>query len=179
MEGMKVDRQGVSDEELVRLCWDSHKEAFDKLIDRYYRLIFDFVEARVRDFHAAEDIVQEIFFRAYMELGRCREPSKFAGWLFMIAKDRCYKWIRKHRKHFHVSIEGLKEGSLSDIRTEQTGDTQMRLDIQDAISSLPDEQQLILTLKYKEGLSCEEIATILARPVGTITGWLSRAYEFL
>jgi RNA polymerase sigma-70 factor (ECF subfamily) len=165
-----------SDEELVRLCQDSHKEAFDELVERYWRRIFSYVASQIGDLGAAEDVVQESFFRAWIALDRCGRPSEFAGWLFMIAKDQCYKWLRKNRRSFHAPWASLHRQAKSQLQQEPRDDI---LDLQEAISNLPEHQRLALTLRHQEGLSFKEIAKIMGKPMGTITSWIFRAYETL
>jgi RNA polymerase sigma-70 factor (ECF subfamily) len=55
-----------ADEELVRECLNGSREAFDELIERYYGMIYDYVYARIRDYHWAEDVTQEAFLQAYV-----------------------------------------------------------------------------------------------------------------
>jgi RNA polymerase sigma-70 factor (ECF subfamily) len=162
------------DEELVRLCQDSHKEMFNELVRRYYRRIFNYVVSVVRKVQDAEDVVQETFFRAYRYLHQCKNPDKFAGWLFAIASEQSRYWLRRQRGYlFHASLAGLQQ---EDKPTCRKGEM---LDIMDAVARLPDEQRQVFVLKHQDGLSCKEIAAMLDKPLGTITGWLSRAYENL
>jgi RNA polymerase sigma factor (sigma-70 family) len=108
-----------SDEELVRLSQDSHKEAFNELVRRYYRLVFNTVFPRIREISSAEDVVQETFLRAFQMLGKCRRGSEFAGWLSTIARRVSQNWLRKNRRYLDLLNKGLERGDAPDRKVSE------------------------------------------------------------
>lgn len=169
-----------TDEELVRLCQDGFKEAFDELMNRYHSIIYDYVASQIRDADIAQDVVQETFLRAYRAISRCTRGSTFAGWLFTIARHKCQEYFRyRHRrllKATRVSLprQGPNMDPAAQAQKRETWDL-----LHKAVDELSEEYRVVLFLKHQNGMSCKQIAQVMGKPLGTITGWLSRAYEIL
>ena len=87
----------ISDELLVRKVLDGDKSSFGILVDRYKRSVFLHSIKTTQDFHDAEDITQDVFIEAYLNLQKLKEPSKFGSWLRGITQNLCRMWIRKKR----------------------------------------------------------------------------------
>jgi RNA polymerase sigma factor (sigma-70 family) len=162
-----------SDEELVRLSQDGRRDAFAQLVHRHYRPVFRYLLFKLRDYHAAEDVTQETFFRAYIKIKSCKQVSRFAGWLFMVAKDQCYKWCLRNKDRYPVAPRPLEEDE-GVFRDEST-----ILDLREGIMNLPEPQRMALSLKYGKGLTCEEVAKIMGKPLSTVKSLIFRAYQRL
>jgi RNA polymerase sigma-70 factor (ECF subfamily) len=160
-----------SDEELVQLSLDSCKEAFGELVHRYYAPLYGWILSQIKDMHTAEDLTQEAFMQAYRSLRRCRKPSNFAGWLFGIAKHMCLRWYRYCQRHLPVSYVSLQRLAEYAGPAAQDDTMQSKIDaLHKAIPKLSQEYHLILSLKHLHGMSCKEIASVLGKPIGTVTG---------
>jgi RNA polymerase sigma-70 factor (ECF subfamily) len=169
--------KGMTDEELVLLSLGNDKEAFGELVLRYYKGVYSFIFLRVGEAMAA-DLVQESFLKAYQSLRGCKDPRGFSRWLFTIARNVCRRYKRdevRHRRALCLRPTNCHEVSTVDqvIRKE----TLQRL--YQGLSLLPQDQQLVLTLKHKQRLTCRQIAEYMGKPLGTITSLLSRACENL
>src|SRR5579871_773598 len=92
------DMSGIADDdELVRQTLQGDREAFHRLIERYYRPVGGFILKHVQQADVVEDLLQETFLEAYQALKMGRTPRRFSSWLFGIAHNRCGKWLRRKR----------------------------------------------------------------------------------
>jgi RNA polymerase sigma-70 factor (ECF subfamily) len=165
---------------LVRLCLGGSKEAFDELIRRYHSPIFGYTASKIKDQLQAEDVVQEVFLRAYTSLPRFKGPG-FAGWLFKIAKHICQKWLRDTARRISRETKAtlLHKTGSQDQPSEHSIDREAVQLLREAIVGLPDHWRMALFMKFDTGMSLREIAARLGKPEGTIKSWLSRAYQTL
>ena len=162
----------LTDEECVELCRDGHLEDFSLLVDRYQKPLFAYLVRRLGDPGEAEEAAQESFVRAFQALKRLRKPGSFHAWLIGIAG-------RVMKEHFR-SDKRREQDQDADALWRETAPTpppECRLD--EAIAILPETCRQVILLRYYEGLSCQEIATRLGAPLGTVTKTLSRAYGLL
>ena len=86
-----------NDAQLVREVLSGNDEAFNILVQKYQKGIHALVWRKIGDFHYAEDIAQETFIKAYEKLSTLKEPSQFAGWLYVIANRLCINWLQRHK----------------------------------------------------------------------------------
>jgi RNA polymerase sigma-70 factor (ECF subfamily) len=87
----------MQDTELVIQALQGDKEAFGKLVDRYQGAVYGLCFHLVGNFADAQDLAQEAFVRAYLDLHQLREPSKFASWLYRVTMNVCKMWLRKRK----------------------------------------------------------------------------------
>src|SRR5262245_25876395 len=172
----------ASDADLVRRTMQHDTEAFHQLTVRYYRPVAGFVLKRVQRPDLVEDLVQETFLEAFQALKTGRGPEKFSSWLFGIAHNRCGKWLRRKRPVLFAPDDAPEiavapsEQALHEELEEQ--EKQMA-QLQTRLQELPPETRRLLELKHRDGMTCEEIAAEVGRPVGTIKSLLSRTYKLL
>lgn len=117
----------------------------------------------------AEDAVSKAVLLAWRSVGRLRDPTKIKPWLIKITVNCAYEIRRKSGRV--TFLEEIIEPSAPD---EHRYD-----DLWEAVSALPDERRIAVTLYYYDGLTVEEIAKILRLPDGTVKSRLSRAREQL
>ena len=84
-----------NDEELVRRCLNGEQAAFGFLVDKYKGAVHALARKKLRNHHDAEDVAQEAFLNAYENLPSLKEPSRFAGWLYVITAHECARRIKK------------------------------------------------------------------------------------
>lgn len=175
------------DAELVRQCTRGSREAFDALVEKYYKKIYNLAYRFVGDPEEANDLAQEIFAAAYQNLKKFRGDAKFSTWLFQIASNRGknrFKYL-KRRGYFVNKGKGEsefdKESGVRDIPDySQNPETvlasrQMQKIVQDAIDELEPDHKEIVILRDIEGFSYDEIARMLNLPEGTTKSRLHRA----
>jgi RNA polymerase sigma-70 factor, ECF subfamily len=171
--------------EWIRRCQSGESEAFAPLVDAYQRRIFSIVFHLVRRRNDVEDIVQEIFMKAFAAVESYNSQSSFGTWLNRIAVNHCYDYLRRQRASrvtyfWEMSEEGQRQiESHSHGPSEGGLDTSERLAVGDLAGKLlaraPAEDRVILTLKELEDRSVEEISEILGLKLSTVKVRLHRA----
>lgn len=167
------------DEALVVRLQSGDRSALALLLSRYQRPILGFISGRVRDATLAEDLAQETFLRCVTRVESLREPGAFAGWLFRIAANVC---LDHHRRRVHEP-EALGELVPADERVDTpSGELSTSLlcsRVGQLVEKLPEKQRIAVHLRHQSGLRCREIAQVMGTTVGSVTKWLSRAYDTL
>ena len=168
---------------LIAQTLDGDASAFDQLVRRYQdRLFTSFVH--VTGCHAeAEDVVQEAFIQAYLNLKQFRGQSGFYTWLYRIAFNRTM--TRKRQTRPTVSTDQVGTAPLLDRATqsETPGQRLERLELADQVSTaldrMSEEHRTILVLRELEGFDYQAIAEMLQISLGTVRSRLSRARAIL
>jgi RNA polymerase sigma-70 factor (ECF subfamily) len=171
--------------EWIRRCQSGEKEAFAPLVDAYQRRIFAIVFHLVRRRNDVEDIVQEIFMKAFAAIESYNSQSSFGTWLNRIAVNHCYDYLRRQRSsrvtYFaEMSEEGQRQIESQSQSHEEGGlNSEDKLAVGDLVWKLlaraPAEDRVILTLKEIEDRSVEEISEILGLKLSTVKVRLHRA----
>lgn len=100
----------TEDGKIIRQCLDGESEAFGLLIDKYKASIYALVYAKVRNFHDAQDITQEVFLEAYRDLRSLRRWDSFLWWLYSIAYNQCKDWLKaQYKRPDIIFIEDQEE----------------------------------------------------------------------
>jgi RNA polymerase sigma-70 factor (ECF subfamily) len=165
------------DTSVIRRVLAGEVDAFRVLVERYQGLLCGFVRNLTCDRAEGEDIAQEVFLAAYVNLRSYNsDRSTFSTWLLTIARNRCVNAWKKRRPH---ATQRLPEAA--DFRTPESVLAQKELQQQlDAcLAGLPVEQQTVFVLAEIQGLRHEEIARIEGVRCGTVKSRLNRAKEKL
>lgn len=167
-----------SDAELVSKTLAGEREAFGKLVDRHRRTVFALALQKGFQNAEADDLTQEVFVKAYRGLGGLQDGTAFARWLYGIAGHVFADAARVHkRRRTDVRLESAPELAVSEVAAEELG--RDSADVIRALAELPEDQRMVLTLRYLEGLSPKEIAERLGEPRGTIRSRLHHALNYL
>ena len=175
-----------SDQQLVERVQKGDRRAFDVLVLKYQHRIYSLVSRFIRDSDEIQDVVQEAFIKAYRALPAFRGDSAFYTWLYRIAINTAKNYLVSRSRRppgADVEIEDAEfmEGAdaLRDVADpeSQMMTEQLRVAIDRAISALPEDLRTALTLREFEGMSYEEIATVMNCPVGTVRSRIFRARE--
>ncbi|HEY3964024.1 MAG TPA: sigma-70 family RNA polymerase sigma factor [Planctomycetaceae bacterium] len=161
-----------SDAELVRRSVDGDLAAFETLITRYERSVRSVARAFLADAHACEDATQEIFVAAFRAIQTLRERDRFGAWLMQIARRVSGKLQGQHSR---IPIPG--DISEPAARNPQAANAQAEF-LLSAIERLPEQERLVVTMRYFDGHRTQEIADATGIPLGTVTKQLSRAYLY-
>lgn len=175
------------DHELVLRAQRGDKRAFGMLVDKYQRKLARLLSRMVRDQSEIEDIVQDTFIKAYRALPNFRGDSAFYTWLYRIgintAKNYLVSMGRRPTVSTGVEIEDAENFEDGDeLRTMETPESSMMTKqiaqtVNDTVAGLPEELRTAITLREIEGLSYEEIATIMNCPIGTVRSRIFRARD--
>jgi RNA polymerase sigma-70 factor (ECF subfamily) len=174
----------MEENRLVEQSKKGDEEAFGVLVKKYKTKVFNLAYSFTRDRETADDLAQEVFIKVYYALERFKFKSGFGTWLYRIAINHFKDHIRKHGKERHISFEELgREPSLSEDEIKKKESAQEAADrkklLYQALRSLPEKHQIILTLRDIQGHSYEEIAGILKLSAGTVDSRLHRARKML
>jgi len=175
------------DHELVLLAQRGDKRAFGMLVDKYQRKLGRLLSRMIRDQSEIEDVVQESFIKAYRALPNFRGDSAFYTWLYRIgvntAKNHLVALGRRPTVSTDIEIDDAENfDSGNELRTMETPEStlmtkQIAQTVNDTVASLPEELRNAITLREIEGLSYEEIASIMDCPIGTVRSRIFRARE--
>ncbi len=181
------NQESDDDRDVVRQAVKGNREAFDILVEKYYKKIYNLAYRFVGDAEEANDLAQEIFTAAYQNLKKFRGDAKFSTWLFQIATNRGknrFKYL-KRRGYFagrgQQETDDDRESSQKAIPDYSTNPEtllagkQIQKIVQDAIDDLDPDHKEIVILRDIEGFSYDEIAQMLNLPEGTTKSRLHRA----
>lgn len=162
--------------------------AFKELFDKYRQPLYFHVLKMVHNRDIIEDLLQEIFLKAFDNINSYNPDYAFSTWLYRITTNHSIDYLRKKKlktlsldepintKDGEMSIEVADEDSASD-------DTilldQRRRVLKQALDSLPDKYRDIIYMRHMDELSYQEIADILEIPLGTVKAHIFRARELL
>ena len=171
----------MNDAALVSRSTSGDTGAFNLLIARWQRPIFNFIYRTVGNEESAKDICQTTFIRVFKEIKKLRDPEKFSPWLFQIAVNLCRDEIRrKPNQRRFISIDDLihqedsspmkRQFSDDDSRSpeDEVNHRQISDILKEAMMRLPEEQRVVIVMKQYQGLKFTEISSILKQSENTI-----------
>ncbi|WP_164522196.1 sigma-70 family RNA polymerase sigma factor [Halocella sp. SP3-1] len=175
----------ISDKELIKRFRNNDESAFEELVLRYQKKVYNTVLRMLSNLDDTSDITQEIFIKVYQNLEKFKGQSSFSTWLFSIAGNHCRDELRKRQKELkHRSLDSIAEerketervSNNSNYQPEESSiqNEQFR-DIEIALSKLSIEYREPLVLRDIQGFTYDEISKILNLPAGTVKSRLSRA----
>lgn len=169
----------ASDYEIITQCLNGNVNAFEIIIDRYKKLIFNTAYRMMGSREAAEDISQEAFIRIYNSLARYNPEYKFSTWALKITTNLCLDSLRK-RKGETVPIEEVYDLKDSGCTPEEEYlKKEKQKMVQDAINRLPDKYKQFLVLFHDRNLSYQEIMDITGESLTIVKNRLYRARQML
>lgn len=177
----------LDEEELITRTQNGDTEAFNPLIRKYQKRIYNLIYWRVRNHVAAEDICQEVFLKAWQALPDFKGKSVFYSWLHQIAVNCSIDFIRKQNREIVFAYEALTVNSDDTIQTPHTHASPHEIleqeelghIIRKAVTQLPAGQERVFNLRYREELSIREIASHLNKSEGTVKSHLYHAHRKL
>lgn len=162
----------VEDRDLVLKAQQGRVEAYNVLVSRWEKRIYNYLLRLVRNPEDAMDVSQDVFLKAYQNLKRLEDPGRFGPWLYRIGHNEAFSLLRRSKPEVEVTeMTGIQSGSARRMAAVEVG-----LAVESALSRLPEEQREAVLLKVVEGFKFDEIAEILATPASTIK---SRVYTGL
>lgn len=151
-----------------------NNRAFDKLVLKYQSPIRRFfLNQTMGDGQLSDDLAQDTFVKAYVNIGKYRGVSSFSTWLYRIAYNVFYDYVRSHKM-----TEDLERPAVHSKQGEHR-DTTMQMDIYRALAILSEPERTCITLQLMEGQSIEYISEITGIAQGTVKSHLSRGKQKL
>jgi RNA polymerase sigma-70 factor (ECF subfamily) len=160
------------------------REAFEELYYRYKDKVFNTAFRIVGEYEAARDVSHDVFLKVYVDLRAFRHKASFSSWLYRIAVNRSLDEARRvKRRRGQASgdaiLESLSSGRDSDLPESRVLGREETEAVMEALDRLTPKLRTVVTLRYFEGLSYEQVADIIGRPVGTVKSRLRRAHRRL
>lgn len=164
------------------------QDAFAEIVEIYSNSIFQLGYRMLGNRQEAEDIAQEAFIRAYVNIKSFNQELKFSTWLFRIATNLCIDRIRKKKPDYYLDAEvsgtdGLtmysQLASDAPLPENELESLELQESVQKEILKLPEKYRSVIVLKYIEELSLNEISEILDLPLGTVKTRIHRGREAL
>jgi RNA polymerase sigma-70 factor (ECF subfamily) len=149
-------------------------EAYNVLVSRWEKRIYNYLLRLVGDREDALDLTQEVFLKAYQSLGKLSDAARFAPWLFRIAHNEAFSHLRRKRPDSLPPFEPVE-------RTRGPGllPIELSLAVESALTRLTSDQREAVLLKIFQGMKFEEIADVLDCPVSTVKSRLYTALDLL
>ncbi|MBU6437000.1 MAG: RNA polymerase sigma factor RpoE [Betaproteobacteria bacterium] len=184
----KTPNEKDADQAIVRRVQSGDLRAFDLLVAKYQRRIMRLIGRFIRDPAQVEDLSQDTFLRAYRAIGQFRGESAFYTWLYRIAVNTAKKSLADGKRERLVSQtdteneDGETFAAGEQLTDESTPEAELAsrqivAAVNAAVDDLPEELRQAITLREVEGLSYEEIAELMACPIGTVRSRIFRARE--
>jgi RNA polymerase sigma-70 factor (ECF subfamily) len=182
-----------SDEELLRRFNEGDAEAFESLMRRYERPLYNFILRSVRRRDRADELLQDVFMKVVQRSGDFKGNSKLSTWIYTIARNLCIDHSRKmvFRRHKSLDAPGrtddAEEGpTLLDRTAADSPDVDraaIARDLQEriaaAVEELPEEQKEVFLMRQVQGLPFKEIAEVVGVPENTVKSRMRYALERL
>jgi RNA polymerase sigma-70 factor, ECF subfamily len=183
---ISLDRAGRQEEdrELVRLSQGGNEAAFEDLVRRHQQRVFALVNGILRRPDDVEDVAQQVFLKAYLGIKRFDQRAAFSTWLYKIAVNECWDYLRKKKVRPLVYEADLSEEQVSRLDGIVSADrppegpndrAEARELLERMLDTLPEQDRQLLLLKEVEGFSVQELAEILKLNVNTVKVRLFRA----
>ena len=176
------------DVQLVHAVLSGDDAAFDILVEKYQKSVHALVWGKISDFHYAEEITQDTFLRAYQNLSTLRNPSRFLGWLSVIANRLCLNWLQKQKSAKQwQSLEDtpVEEVAKSDYARYVSEQREMEATehrfkiVKKLLAKLPEGERTVMVLHYLGEMTVKEISRLLGVSVETVKVRLYRARKRL
>ena len=173
---------------------EGDREAFEELVHRYERELYNYLRHYLGDAEMAEDAFQAAFLQVHLKCEKFEPGRKVRPWLYTVATNQAIDAQRRNRRHRMVSLDrrsagrGEEEeaGSLVDLMDGQEASPAERLEsdeqrryVRKAVDRLPNSLRQVLLLVYYQGLKYREAAEVLSIPVGTVKSRLHAAIRRL
>ena len=171
-----------NDAELIQRVLQGDQDAFSPLVTKYQKGVHALAWRKIGDFHIAQEITQDAFFKAYQQLGTLKNYNLFSGWLYVIAARLCSDWFRKNPPP-EQSLEVTDMSEVSQVSYSQyvaekqatEADETRREVVKKLLQKLPESERTVITLHYLGEMTIKAISEFLGVSPNTVKSRLSRA----
>jgi RNA polymerase sigma-70 factor (ECF subfamily) len=185
---LDVGQRDVNHLDVIEACQRGDEEAFRVLFETHKDRVYSIALRYAGNSAAAMDIAQDTFLKLLSNIQQFRGDSSFESWLYRLVVNSCLDYHRRRRRFLPLFEHGLgdaldealdrfhapRESALNDLLREEQSER-----VQQVVAQLPEEQRIVVVLRYTEGRSYEEIADLLGCRRGTVASRLNRAHKAL
>jgi len=186
IENNNKNYKDLDDNEVVKLIRNGDPDLYGEIMERYQGKLFAYLYRLIGSKEEAEDLLQDVFIKAYRNLMSFDAERKFSSWIYRIAHNEAVNRIKRKSLKRFISWESITstKDKINTATTEEGPDKdwlrkEMKQEVADAIEKLPGKYKQVLLLRYYDDKSYEEISEILGRPVNTVGTLIKRAKEKL
>ena len=148
---------------------DRQREAFERIVKAYSEQIYWQIRRLVLSHDDANDILQNTFIKAWLNIDYFRGDAQLSTWLYRIAFNECLTFLNRQRANSQLSIDDADAEMVNKLESDSYFDgDDTQVIFQKAIQSLPEKQRIIFNLKYFKEMKYEEISEILGTSVGSL-----------
>lgn len=176
----------LSDEQLISLCAQGRRDAMDMLVSRHHSRLLDFVFRHIHDRDSSADIVQSTFVKVFQNARSYRSKASLKTWMYTIAlnlvKDEYRRGAARPKEVSADAVEadGIESEDLAAVSPETSAiNTLMGDALWEAVDDLPENPRTAVILKFRQGLTYEEIADVMHAPSGTVKSWVHHSLRAL
>ena len=175
---------GLSDIALVtQVAVFKNKRAFDQLVRKYQSPVrWFFLNQTLGDEQLSDDLAQETFIKAYLNITKFRGMASFSTWLFRIAYNVHYDYRRSQKNSGELTVDSydyLMNVESNQNCTLSTVHSNLKMDLYHALSLLKEEERTCITLQLIDGQPIDKISDITGKPQNTVKSHLKRGKEKL
>ena len=163
---------------LIQRAQKGDHDAFAALVDEHQRYVYNLALRVVKDENEALDLTQETFVRAWTALPNFKGQSQLRTWLYRIVTNLCYNKLPNLRRSLNdLGDDVMEDIPESDFNTpaQEFESNETRRHLHQAMDDLDANYKLLITLRYQNELSYDEIASTLNLPLGTVKTGIFRA----
>ena len=174
----------MSDHDLIREVLKGDQIAIQELHGRYVDRIFHYIFMQTNNYHDAEELLQDVFFKAASQLHQFNGTSSFKTWVFKIARNTVIDYYRKNKRRREKSII-VDHQLMEDIvgKEESAENTVLRNihmdEVIQSLDKLPNNYQTVLHLRFVEEFSIKETASIMGKTTLSVKALQNRARKAL
>ena len=179
-----------TDSELLVRHLEGDPKAFEALVERYRRELYNFLARVTGDQALADDVFQEAFLPLYVSAGSFDTSRRLKPWLFTIAANKARDALRSRNRRQAAPLDAKVAGSESERTSyadllpadipppdEASMNLETRVIVQNIVGQMPENLRSVLTLSYFNGLAYKDIADVLDIPLGTVKSRLHAAVK--
>lgn len=179
---MQADAEAApepSDDDLMYAARGGHHSAFETLVRRHQRLVLGLALRFLGDRAAARDVAQEVFLALWVEREEYQPRGRFKAYLVSSTLHRC-NGTRRRLETKTRALDALPPAApVSAEVVEQLVARERQREVQASLSQIPERSREVLVLRYSNGLSLEEIASVTGQPLGTVKSHVFRGLKRL
>ncbi|MFH1312411.1 MAG: sigma-70 family RNA polymerase sigma factor [Candidatus Eisenbacteria bacterium] len=165
-----------NDKDLVRECLEGIEQAFEELVNRYQKVVFNVAYRMVNDYDTAEDITQVVFIKSYEKMDSFDPKYRFFSWLYRIAINEALNHINQRKRMTELTADMVSKGKAPD---EAYSDTELSRKMGEALMELDPTYRTVVVLKHFRNLSYKEMSDILEIPEKTVKSRLFTGRQLL
>lgn len=165
----------ISDSALVKMLKqpEQRRRGFELMVNKYSARLYWQIRHMVLDHDNSNDVLQETFIKAWLNIENFRGEARLSTWLYRIAANECLSFLQKQRNDEPIDNSESNVANQLEADPYFDGDETDKL-LQTAVMQLPDKQRQVFTMKYFQGMKYEEMSEIL----DTSVGGLKASYHF-